>query len=291
MTMARVYVKFPKTGLGNMLLVWANALIFSQINQLEMTTSSWWGLRTGALLRRERKKRIYHNYFKETSILNTWQFHLQRMIWQVKKNPLIEKLSREERYSKTIFLFDKAITHERLFFNLGQHKEFIKEQLLFLLHPHQLKELGKFKEPVVGVHIRRGDFKLANQITSLSYFITAIQLIRCTVGHNVPVTVFSDARREELEEILDLPEIRIAEDKADILDILLLSKSKILLLSQSSTFSYWAAFLSEALVIVPENDWQVRIKETNEKYAEVRWSHNDAQSTANLEKSVQSLNL
>src|SRR4051812_47874626 len=63
-----VYVKFPKTGLGNMLLVWARALIFAKLNHMELQTSSWWGFRWGAFLRREQKKRLYWRYFWETSL-------------------------------------------------------------------------------------------------------------------------------------------------------------------------------------------------------------------------------
>jgi subtilisin-like proprotein convertase family protein len=40
-----------------------------------------------------------------------------------------------------------------------------------------------------------------------------------------------------------------------------MSKSKFVILSRSSTFSYWAAFLSDALVIRPAGDWQLKIKD------------------------------
>ena len=61
----KVYVDFPKVGLGNMLLVWARAVVFCKLNNLDLTTSSWWGLRWGALLRRESKKRLYYQYLIE----------------------------------------------------------------------------------------------------------------------------------------------------------------------------------------------------------------------------------
>ena len=54
--MQKVYIKFPKTGLGNMLLVWARGVAFAKLNNLSYGTSSWWGLRWGALIRREQKK-------------------------------------------------------------------------------------------------------------------------------------------------------------------------------------------------------------------------------------------
>ncbi len=73
---------------------------------------------------------------------------------------------------------------------------------------------------MIGVHIRRGDFKMGNQTTPLSYFINTINLIRKNVAKELPVTVFSDAHNAEIADILELPGVKIAEDKPDILDIL-----------------------------------------------------------------------
>lgn len=73
---AKVYVKFPKTGLGNMLLVWANAFVFAKMNKMELVLSSWWGFHWGAILRKERKKRLYYNYFKETNVFKRCLYFL-----------------------------------------------------------------------------------------------------------------------------------------------------------------------------------------------------------------------
>lgn len=74
------------------------------------------------------------------------------------------------------------------------------------------------------------------------------------------MTVFTDAEVYKLPEIMRLENIHRSENKPDILDILLMSRSQVLILSQSSTFSYWSAFLSDALVVLPENDWQNTIR-------------------------------
>ena len=53
-----------------------------------------------------------------------------------------------------------------------------------------------------------------------------------------------------------------------------MSKSKIIFLSQSSSFSYWAAFLSDSLVIMHSNDWQEKICDEDHlnNYKELRWN-------------------
>jgi hypothetical protein len=275
-TGGKVYVRFPKTGLGNMLLVWANALVFAEINGLELITGSWWGIRPGAFLRRERKKRIYHYYFKETGLL--------LLTRKIERNPVVEKIAPGKSSLNNIYLFDKAITHENLFANLLPYRAFITKQLYSLLTEQRMKELASSPIPEMAVHIRRGDFKTTNQITALSFFINAINACRELTGEQIGVTVFSDAAPEELQSVLSLPLVSLSPVKADVLDILLMSKSKIIVLSQSSTFSYWAAFLSEAKVIMKHDDWQDRIKPAAGMYEEIKWNDTVPEAEGKLEK-------
>ena len=144
---------------------------------------------------------------------------------------------------------------------------------------------------MIGVHIRRGDFKLGNQTTPLDYFVTVITFLRRKIGKELPVTVFTDADESEIEEVLKLPSVKLAEEKADILDLLLLSRSSILVLSRDSTFSYWAAFLSDAFVIMPSDDWQSRIKYQASDYAEARWNIDNPEQPELLERLLALTNL
>ena len=56
-----------------------------------------------------------------------------------------------------------------------------------------------------------------------------------------------------------------------------------MVLSKSSAFGYWAAFLSDALVIRPHYDWQEMIKENKKEnnYFEIKW--NEEENDSNLE--------
>lgn len=288
--MAKVFVKFPKTGLGNMMLVWAHAIVFARMNGLEVVTTSWWGFRWGALFRGEKRKRFYRNYFKETGFVKRNLCRWKLLFTEVIKDPDISELTSAEKKSNKIFLFQKMIRDGYLFRFLLNHQPLIKEELYKILNDQRKQELSKYPNPVIAVHIRRGDFKISNQTTPLSYFINAIKAIRESTKNVLPVTIFTDAENSELKEILELPEISVAKDKADVLDILLMSKSKILILSKDSTFSYWAAFLSDAFVIIPYNNCQEKIKNPYGNYVEIKWKENDLQSTENLKKSIQALN-
>src|SRR5207249_8991781 len=97
--------------------------------------------------------------------------------------------------------------------------------------------------------------KLGSPFTPNEFFIDAINFIRQKTNSLLSVTVFTDAEPDEIADILQLPEVKLAERKPDILDILLMSQSKLIVLSKSSTFSYWAAFLSDAILIKAADDW------------------------------------
>lgn len=275
-----VYVKFPKTGLGNMLLPWARGVVFARLNNFELVTSSWFDLRWGALFRREQRSRLYWRYFKETPIAKRLLVRFNLNFKKIVIEPTIEKLRGDLSCGNTIYLFNKIIADYDLFASLENYREMINDELHKLLHIS--KSLEGFEKPVIGIHIRRGDFNLGSTLTPLSFFIEAIKLIRETSGKTWPVTVFTDAEVEELQSLLEMPAIKLAEKKADILDILLLSRSKILILSGSSTFSYWAGFLSNAFVVRPMNDWLKNIKTNSDETRdcfEMKWAPNDDTST------------
>ncbi len=293
MPKAAVYIRFPKTGLGNMLLVWARGAVFAHLNSLPYYTSSWWGIRWGALLRGERKKRLYRGYFKETSLSKKLWLSLGSRFGKVYAEPPAKQLMPGVIESHDLFVFNKVITDNDLFGGLRDHKDLIQKELYKILSPATKNALQKSNPPVIGIHIRRGDFKIANPITPNEFFIKGIQLARSTAGSNQPVTVFTDADESEIEDILALPEVYLADQNPDIVDILLLSKSKIMFLSQSSSFSYWAAFLSEAIVIRPAGDWQKKIKDDSSQpfYGEIRWDYTDGMSTNNFQKKLSEVNL
>ena len=279
--MPDVYVKFPKTGLGNMLLVWAKGVVFASDNNLSCYTSQWWGLRWGALLRGEKKKRFYIGYFIETPLCKQWLFKWRCLFGNTIQEPPEDFFVNNIAEKKTVILFDKVITDNDLFGRIRNHHVLIKEALYKILTYRIKQNLDKYPSPEIGIHIRRGDFLIGYQTTPIQYFINGIHLIRTTVGKPVPVTVFTDADEQDLKDVMMLSNITIAESKPDILDILLLSKSKIMILSKSSTFSYWGAYLSNAVVIRPANDWQAKIRNDQGEglYREFKWDDTVADAT------------
>lgn len=268
--MARVYVKIPKTGLGNMMLVWAHGMVFARKNNLQVISSKWWGFRWGALIRREKKNRLYLGYFREEPMLNRIKVSIlllfRKPIYNPDLNVPFEKVNK-----KTVFIFNK-LPPRHYFNNLYPYRQFLTEKLLGTLSTNALAEFRKCKAPEIGVHIRRGDFKVANFITPVSYFVNLIKIIRSIYGEALSVTLFTDAEEDEIRDILRLENVELAKNKFDITDILQLSKSNFLLLSKDSSFSYWASFLSHGITIMHHQDWHQYIKPDSTGILEFRYS-------------------
>jgi len=283
----KVYVKFPPTGLGNMLLTWSRGYLFARLNGLEMVTSGWGGIHWGAWLRWERKKRMYGGYFREDGFWKKREMARRSRTAQLVVEPAVEKFQGAAG-DDIIFLFNEVSPGKDLFAPMRPHREAVRQGITNMLSPRLARQLEGYEAPAIAVHIRRGDFKIGNHITPLAFFIQAIALARETSGRRLPVMVFTDAPPSEIKEVLELPDVSMATEKADILDILLMSRSKMIVLSQSSTFSYWGAFLSDAIVIRPAGDWQddIRPSDVNASVFEGKVDFDDENSVMQLKKAL-----
>ena len=263
---SKVYVKFPKIGLGNLLLHWAKGFAFAKKYNLELYKSSWWAFRPGPWLRREKNKRVYWGYLKEDSFIQK----ISLFFFKLKAEKIYEPSEKVNSGKNILYIFKKFHVDGDYFKEAKPYRDELKQEIYKMLEPRLKKKLEQFDPPEIGIHIRRGDFKLGSYITPNQFFIDVITRIRKECNRNLHVTVFTDAADNELQDIFSLPNVTRAESKADILDILLLSQSKICILSISSTFSLWAGFLSEGIVIKHPEEWHpdIRPEEVNIKYFE-----------------------
>jgi hypothetical protein len=118
---------------------------------------------------------------------------------------------------------------------------------------------------VIGVHMRRGDVKYHARVPT-TYFIELIDSIRSEAGVCLPATLFTDGTASEISPLLEIGNIRVAPRESDLIDLLLLARSKIIVPCPGSTFSYWSGFLSNAPIIMnsPINSARIRDVALNE---------------------------
>jgi hypothetical protein len=183
---------------------------------------------------------------------------LRKSLKQVAE-PDVKKLS-EEALENKMFIFQESGDYRDYFRRLKEYRKEVIETLYSIIDPAIIKILIVKEAPVIGVHIRMGDFRMlkagekyrsGHVRTPKEFFIDCVDSIRKLNGNSLPVTLFTDGYKHEVKEILQLEKVKIAERNPDIIDLLLLSKSKIILPTHGSTFSAWAAFLSEAPVVLP----------------------------------------
>ena len=108
------------------------------------------------------------------------------------------------------------------------------------------------KRSGIGVHVRRGDFTQLNAHMSNSWFQHSIEIARDGTGsEQSAVTLVSDDPQWCARELAPLieGEVTVAPPAEPLVDLLALAAHERLVLSRSS-FSWWAAALSQASVVV-----------------------------------------
>jgi len=281
--MASVHCKVPKTGLGNQLFPIVKAHVFGALNNLPIVVTGYRQFKLGPYLRGEKSKRNYSNYFSfQKNIVAAW-FEERSIHALAEKGlatePRVERLQESER-KNAVYLFSEHPHYHDYFVGLRENRDEARKQLQCILRREIIDEVNSKTSPVIGVHIRMGDFRKLKQGEDFSqvgatrtpegYFIDCINKIRSINGSTLPVSIFTDGYRHELKELLALKEVEIIEGNRDIVDLLLLSRSKIIITSAGSTFSYWSGFLADAPVILhPDHIYApLRPESVNKKFYE-----------------------
>lgn len=256
-----VYLKFERFGLCNKIIMWAKAFVFSYNNNAVLKTSSWFHVPIGTILRGENTLRLYSGFFnnEQTALF------LNPFTSSFNKVSSIEKQDIEFRrifFQGTPYITDLV--------DLAPYRALIIESFFKMIKKGHVESINKQESPVIGVHIRRGDFNKIGNAIDISYYVNLINSIRNLSGKELAVTVFSDGHDEELKEILVLNNVARFKSKNDLVDLVVLSKSKLLITSLGSSYSYWAAFIGDSIVIHHPDTWvvQCRNKEINKNIFE-----------------------
>jgi hypothetical protein len=237
------------------------ASTFAYLNHLPVTVYNYHQIKIGPWLRGEKSKRKYEGFFIfEKSLAGDLMDKMK--VNRLDKMSLIHEppLDKDEIELDKNYIFSEIPDYRHYFDGLQENRELVLSLFWELVSPRIKSRLKKLQSPCIGVHIRMGDFKVPAEGIAFGtvghtrspeqYFIEMVLAIRKMRGSCLPVSVFTDGRKEELKKLFQLENIYMVEGNNDLTDILLLSKSKIIITSAGSTFSYWAAFLSEAMVIM-----------------------------------------
>ena len=233
---------FPRScGLCNRLFPWARMELFSRLTRCRILAPRWgtW-LKIGPYIRGEKDKRHYFGQFANTGYVGGFR----RLV----------VLARGLRWAESEISNDTVGMEAGIVFFSGYDEwftplvgcsHFLAERLNAIAHERVKKTLWSFsKEPFIGVHIRRSDFKQAGCVVSDDWYLRAIRVALERAGEKLPIRIFTDARPTELDGFRSVfPGIEIMPQRTALGDLLLLSKASFLVGTSKSTFSLWAAFL------------------------------------------------
>lgn len=262
-----VYPKFSKhdlcvfrlggAGLGNLLFIYARALVFAKKNQFDFIWPTWLSFKIGPYIRCEKDKRLYNDLFSNNSGYVQSLNKLFKLVFYKKIKE--EHFNTNLPYDNTIIVFDKYIMD---FEPLLKYRNIIRKDLIRNLKKENLKALKYEFSNSISVHVRLGDFSVSsekdlsagkdNSRLPIMWYVDVINMIRKILGYNIKVYVFSDGRDDELKPITKLGNVERITFGNSISDIFALSQTK-LLIASGSTFSMWARFLGETNAISFEN--------------------------------------
>lgn len=268
-----VYAKLPRAGLGNKLLVWARASIFSDINSFPLFISNWAELKIGPFLRKEDRKRQYFGYFNNRNRLGLLRKIYFNFNFQLILDSSLGKVNKKNRLN-FLYRFEKVPSGPDYFKGIREYRSLIRKSFYEVVSNRCIDNVKYVPHPVIGVHIRLSDFRepapgeyvgdTYNLRTPIFYYIQVVEIIRKTHGRELPVTIFTDGHADEVSDLLNLPGVKLSDRRSDIEDLILLSQSQCIVVSPMSTFSCWAAFLSDAVIIKHPKHSEVIRGESND---------------------------
>ena len=249
-------------GLGTRLFPWARCKIFSELNQLPMLAPRWVQLRVGPLFRGGIQWQAYHRQillvgqFRRNGYVSGFRRRALKSALRLKEPDTLERQVFPAFERPTIVCFTG---YGDLFADLQGHRDFLLHALRQDARRKWVQLADGLAAPI-GINVRcANDFRTAQSEadyqnmgalkTPLAWFTAALEFIRSVVNRPVPAIVVSDGTREQLQELLALPNVRFARPGSAIGDLLTLSQSKVLIGSGGSSFSGWASFLSGAPTI------------------------------------------
>jgi hypothetical protein len=234
--------------------------MFSRLNGIPLRVTGWLHFQKAPLLH-GLDLRLYWNYFKRVDEASSRTNRYAARYYRVISEPAVERRDIE---TGVIYEYSKVPHWSNFFGDIREYRDQVRAALMDMLTDARVRELGRQKAAVITANVRMGDFKklqpnenfakTGNARTPLTYFHELIENIRKLHGSPLPVEIVTDGSARELGELLALPNVSMAPSRSKIIDILMMGRSKILLCSASSTFSYWAGFLGEsALIMHPDH--------------------------------------
>jgi hypothetical protein len=244
-----IFFRLFGPGIGNSLLVWARALIYSHRYNLKMLQPTWNNFSIGSVIRKQKDFRIYADLFKEdSSYLN----NLRKLRLLIFNKKVFEENIINHNFKNDDVLIVKGLKN---FFNeLYGANDLIYENLLKITNKKNLKGLNFNYENSITLHVRRSDFNgfsADTESTDDQWFVRIVNLLRKKLNKELKVYIFTDVKNDQIQNLLSLANVSRLDFETSIADLLSMTRSKIFVGSKHSTFSHWVSYLAQMPTVWP----------------------------------------
>jgi hypothetical protein len=245
-------------GLANSLFVWAKALALADRYGGRNVFPTWPQIKFGTILRRENDSRLYAGLFhpaeNDISGAEKLQLLVRRSWTSISRLDQVVAPPPDACY---------RVTSDRI-------DDFFEELLdaapvvRSALQARSIRLPAAAAQPFIGVHVRLGDFSVpsgteptgaVNYRLPLDWYLDRVRVLRSALGHDAPAVVFSDADADELGPLLKETGVQLQRGGSALDDLWSLRGAGAIVAS-SSTFSYWAGYLGNAVVISRRGAWR-----------------------------------
>jgi hypothetical protein len=250
-------------GFGNRLFSWARAEVYARRHALRMVSPVWvyprWrplylgGVSTSDYLNQIVLFGVFRRHPAEAGLAR-----LTRDLLVGHRLPEPEDLtvSPPEGVPAAYIAFREMGGVYHSFQQLAGEETFLYQRLTEITRQRWLstvRGLSHFARNAIGLNVRRGkDFRDAKRPadwlcqgglrTPLRWFIDMLRYVRERVGQDTPALLVSDGSPDDLQPLLACGNVTFARPGCAASDLLLLSKTKVLIGSGGSSFSAWASY-------------------------------------------------
>jgi hypothetical protein len=243
-----IFFRLFGPGLGNSLLVWARALIYSRKYNLKMLEPTWNNFTLGPIIRNQIDFRLYNGIFKKNTN------YLKNLKLVIFKKKFLEENLLNYNFESDAILIVKGL--KNLFKELINFNDLVLKNLIEITNERHLEGLNFNYKNSITLHVRRSDFVESfgeSQITCDDWFIRIVDLLRKELSSNLRVYIFTDVKDEKIKKLMSIPNAYRLNYKSSIADLLSMTKSKIFIGSKNSTFSHWVSYLGGMPTIWPKD--------------------------------------
>ncbi len=252
------------SGLGTRLFPWARCVVYSSTSGVPMIAPRWTRLAIRALFRGGRDLRHYRHQILLSGVFKAGVDEIagyKRL--RLLSSSHILKEPPEFRFSSPVVprgvAADGMVLFESdadKFERLNDYRDLLLRRFTEMVRTRWVNLATAAPSFPIGLNVRRGmDFRDATHPqqffeqgglrTPLSWFRDTLQAVRRALGYTAPAVVVSDGTRNDLEPLLSMDKVLLLRPGCAASDLLVLSRTRILIGSGGSAFSAWASFFGQ----------------------------------------------